>query len=239
MKTDWNYRSILGQLNYLTCSTQGELAFAVHQCARFAATPKLQHEKALKKIIKYLSGTLDEGLIISPDKALGLECYVDADFAGGWCQETGTDPASVLSRTGYVIRLYGCPILWCSKLQTEIALSTTEAEYIALSQAMREVIPLMDIYNSIQVVMMTEKLHPVVKCTVFEDNNGALELAKAPKMRPRTKHIAIKYHHFRSKVDSGEVDIKRVDTKNQIADIFTKGLSRFDFEQLRTMLLGW
>jgi hypothetical protein len=140
MKTDWNYRSILGQLNYLTCSTRGELAFAVHQCARFAATPKLQHEKALKKILKYLVGALDEGLIISPDKALGLECYVDADFASGRCQETGTDPASVLSRTGYVIRLYGCPILWCSKLQTEIALSTTEAEYIALNQSMREVI---------------------------------------------------------------------------------------------------
>jgi hypothetical protein len=87
--------------------------------------------------------------------------------------------------------------------------------------------------------MMTKKLQPTVKCTVFEDNSSALELAKAPKMRLRTKHIVIKYHHFRSKVDSGEVDIKRVDTKNQIADIFTKGLPRFDFEQLRLMLLGW
>jgi hypothetical protein len=66
-------------------------------------------------------------------------------FAGGWCQEVGEDPASVLSRTGYVIRLYGCPLFWVSKLQTEIALSTTKSEYIALSQAMREVIPLMEI----------------------------------------------------------------------------------------------
>ena len=74
---------------------------------------------------------------------------------------------------------------------------------------------------------------------MFEDNNRALELTKAPKMHPRTKHIAIKYHHFRSKVASGEVDIQRVDTKNQIADIFTKGLPRFDFERLRMMLLGW
>jgi hypothetical protein len=154
----------------------------------------------LKKILKYLAGKLDEGLIIPPDKALGLECYVNADFAGGWCQEPGTDPASVLSRTGCVIRLYGCPILWCSKLQTEIALSTTEAEYIALSQSMQEVIPHMDIYNSILAIMQCDKIQPTVKCTIFEDNNGALELAKAPKMCPRTKHIvAIKYHHFRSK----------------------------------------
>jgi hypothetical protein len=65
---------------------RGELAFAVHQWARFAATPKQQHKKALKKILKYLAGTLDEGLIISPEKALGLECYVDPDFAGGWCR---------------------------------------------------------------------------------------------------------------------------------------------------------
>jgi hypothetical protein len=97
---------------------------------------------------------------------------------------------------------------------------------------MPEVIPLMDIYNSIRVIMLCDKLQPTVKCTIFEDNNGALELAKAPKMCPRTKHIAIKYHHFRSKVHSSEVDIKRVDTKNQIADIFTKGLPRFDFERL-------
>jgi hypothetical protein len=111
-KMDWNYWSILGQLSYLTCSTRGELAFSVHQCARFVADPTLQHEKALKKILKYLQGTLlDEGMIIKPDKALGLECYVDADFAGGWCQETVTSPACVLSRTGCVIRLYGCPIM--------------------------------------------------------------------------------------------------------------------------------
>jgi methyl coenzyme M reductase subunit D len=79
----------------------------------------------------------------------------------------------------------------------------------------------------------------VVKGTVFEDYNGALELATAPKIRPRTKHIAIKYHHFRNKVDSGKIQIKCVDTKNQIANIFTKALPRVDFERIRVMLLGW
>jgi hypothetical protein len=81
--------------------------------------------------------------------------------AGGWCQGTGTDPESVLSRTGCIIPLYSCPILWCSKLQTElIALSTTEAEYIALSQSMQEVNPLMDIYNSILAIMQCDKMQP-------------------------------------------------------------------------------
>jgi hypothetical protein len=98
---------------------------------------------------------------------------------------------------------------------------------------------MVDIYGTICKVLQCKKLKPKVKCTVFEDNSGALELAKAPKMHPRTKHVAIKYHHFRSKVDSEDVDISRVDTKNQIADIFSKGLPRFDFKQLRMMLLGW
>jgi hypothetical protein len=80
---------------------------------------------------------------------MGLECYVDADFAGGWCKDTSADLANVLSRTGYIIRLFGCPILWVNKLQTEKALSTTESEYIVLSQAMREVVPLLDIYGQI------------------------------------------------------------------------------------------
>jgi hypothetical protein len=197
-KTDWNYRSIVGQLNYLTGSLRDKLAFSVHQCTQFAAAPKRAQEKALLKILRYLKGTPDEGLIVTPRKALGLECYVDADFAGGWCKETSEDPASVLSRSGYVIQLYGCPILWVSKLQTKISLSTTESKYIALSQAMREVIPLLDIYGHINKALKCQDLQPIVKCTVFEDNNGALKLATAPKMRPCTKHIAVKYHHFRN-----------------------------------------
>jgi hypothetical protein len=105
---------------------------------------------------------------------------------------------------------------------------------------MREVIPLMDIYGAIQEVLQCKELKPTVIHTMFEGNTSALELAKAPKMHPRTKRIAIKYHHFhRSKVASGEVDIMRVDTNNQIADISTKGLPRFDFERLRMMFLGW
>ena len=80
---------------------------------------------------------------------------------------------------------------------------------------------------------------PNVKCTVFEDNNGALELAKAPKMRPRTKHIALKYHHFRYHVQEGKIDIQPIDTCQQQADIFTKPLSRELFESLRQMLCGW
>ena len=79
-----------------------------------------------------------------PKNDKGLECFVDADFAGGWSTKTSDDPDSVYSRTGYNIKYKNCPILWASKLQSEISLSTTEAEYIALPQAMREIIPMME-----------------------------------------------------------------------------------------------
>ena len=175
--------------------------------------PKKSHDTAIKRIGKCLKKTKDKGIILKVDRSLGLECFVDADFAGGWNYNDSEDPSSVFFWTGYVIRYMGCPLLWVSKLQTEIALSTTEAEYIALSQSMRDVLPLIELIKEVNMVLQIEGQTPAVHCSVFEDNNGALELAKCPKMRPRTKHIALKYHHFRSAVRNKQVRIFPIDTK--------------------------
>ena len=115
---------------------------ATHQTARFSNSPMLSHEKSIMRIGRYLLDTCKRGIIYKPDVSKGLECYVDADFAGGWSQADSENADNVLSRTGYVIMYADCPILWVSRLQTEIALSTAEAEYIALSQSLRDVIPL-------------------------------------------------------------------------------------------------
>ena len=122
---------------------------AVHQTARFSNNPKLCHEKAIQRLGRYLLHTKHKGIIYSPDTSKGLECYVDADFAGGWSQSDAEDAETVMSRTGFVIMYANCPVYWKSSLQTEIALSTAEAEYIALSQALREVIPLMTLFEEI------------------------------------------------------------------------------------------
>ena len=127
-------------LGYLQGTTRPDIAIATHQCARFNNDPHLSHERAVKRIGRYLLDTRDNGMIYRPDITRDLECYVDADFAGGWKYGNYDSPESVLSRTGFVIMYFGCPITWGSKLQTEIALSTTESEYIALSSAMQEVI---------------------------------------------------------------------------------------------------
>ena len=136
----WNYWSIVGMLTFLSITTRPDIAYAVHQCARFSTSPKQCHELAVRRIVCYLKGTSGKGYFLLPSAQKTLDCYVDADFAGNWTHFTSSDPSSVKSRTGYVILFANCPLLWASKLQTEVALSTTEAEYIALSQAMRDLI---------------------------------------------------------------------------------------------------
>ena len=235
----WNYRQAIGMLNYLSGTTRPDIAMAVHQAARFCIDPKLSHERAIYRLGKYLLGTMDQGIIIKPDTTKGLECFVDADFAGGWNVLDADETSSVYSRTGYVIMYAGCPLHWISKLQSEVSLSTTESEYIALSQAMRDVIPLIDLLEEIDEIIPVYKPKPRVHCKVWEDNEGCVSLATQQKFSPRTKHIAVKYHHFREKVNNGTVSIHSIDTKEQTADIFTKPLDESLFKYLRKKLSGW
>jgi hypothetical protein len=236
----FNYRQVIGKLLYLEKSTRPDISCAVHQCARFCANPKTKHAEAVKRIGRYLLATKDKGLIMKPDQS-GMECWVDAAHASEWSNKTASnDPSTARSRMGYIIKYAGCPMHWASKMQTEIALSSTEAEYIALSQSMREVIPIMwllqEAYqHGVPVLTKPPKIH----CKVFEDNEGAIEIAKVPKMRPRTKHLNIKYHHFREEVKKGNISICHVETKEQTADIFTKPLDEALFKKHREKMMGW
>eukprot|EP00957_Ditylum_brightwellii_P202299 15329537-Ditylum_brightwellii.AAC.1 len=129
-----------------------------------------------------------------------LRELADVDFAGAYTKENSHHPNSVRSRSGCVIMHGNCPIIWFSRLQSEIALSTTEEKYIALSTVAREVLPIRELISEIAPVMQIAVAKPDIRCTVFEDNKGAEVLAKTHKSRPRTKHIVVKYHHFRQAV---------------------------------------
>ncbi len=238
---EWNYAAVVGMLLYLSSNSRPDIQFAVHQCAQFTHGPRNSHAKAIKRICRYLKGTETRGLEFTPTEAMELDCYVDADFAGLWHYEPEQDPVCVKSRTGYVITLGGCPVTWVSKLQSEIALSTLEAEYIALSQSMRDLLPMRRVLQEIGEQLSLDFAKPaLVHSTIFEDNNGALGLATAPKLTPRTKHIAVKYHWFKSHIgeEQGFV-IKKVESENQKADIFTKGLVAETFQHVRKLLMGW
>ena len=204
-------------LLYLSNNSRPDIQFAVHQCARFNHSPRNSHAKAVKQIIRYLKATRDTA---------------DADFAVLYGIECKQEPVCVTSRTGYVLFLGGCPISWTSKLQTEIALFTLEAEYITLSQAMKELQPQRELLQEIGDKMkLAYTQATILHSSVFEDNNGALQLAQSPKVSPRTKNIAVKYNFFRSNIgeDKG-ILLTRIESNNQIADMFTKGL---------TIQMGW
>ena len=225
---------------FLANNSWPDIAFATHQCARFTHNTKQSHATAVKTIVRYLKGTRTRGLIFSPQLNLALDFFVDADFAGLWDIEDHQDPISVKSRTGFVIMLCGCPLLWKSKLQTLVALSTMEAKYIALSTSMQELVPLRQLVEEIAVALcVTERLIVRTHSTVFEDNNGALALANLPHLTPRSKHIAVRMHWFREHVCSGQIQVVKVATTAQVADIFTKGLAREIFERICMLLMGW
>jgi hypothetical protein len=138
--------------------------------------------------------------------------------------------------------MIGATLVICSsKLQTKIALSMCEAEYIALSTAMRALLPMRELIQSLSGSLKIDRKELSKVCAVWEDNNAALKLANAqfPNMTPRTKHIAIKYHWFKSHLKQGEIEVRRIDTKVQKADIFTKGIAKKELEEKRTMIMGW
>ena len=183
-------------------------------------------------------------MIYRPDSKRSIEIFVDANFAGGWDPEDAENVDNVYSRTGYVICYAGCPMFWQSKLQTEIALSTAEAEYIALSQALRETIPMTNLMREMNVIFPLYLPRPKFVLKVREDNQSCIAMTNNPKFTPRTKHIAIKYHHFRKHVKSqsnpdGFIEIEYCSTEEQLADIFTKPVRDDIFFKLRKSLLNW
>ena len=155
---------------------------------------------------------------------------------------TAEDPSTARSRTGYLLTFAKCPIIWASKLQTEYSLSSTESEYIALSTTLREVIPLMGLLEEFKKFgILKDNYIPKIQCKAFEDNSGAFELAKSPKIRPRTKHINVKYHHFRSFVSgqNPKIEIYQIKTEDQLVDIFTKPLSFDLLSKFVKLICGW
>eukprot|EP00957_Ditylum_brightwellii_P203038 15332964-Ditylum_brightwellii.AAC.1 len=152
-KQTWSYRSAVSMMSYLQGSTCPEIAMVMQQCARFCNNLVLLHEQAVRMIVKHLSQTADRGIIYCLDPKLGIQCYVDADFAGDLSKADADNPEKVMSRSSFIILYAGCPVLWQSKLQTEIALSTSESEYISLSSAMQEVIPFMNLLEELSKII--------------------------------------------------------------------------------------
>jgi len=243
MDRTFDYRSVVGMLLYLSGNTRPDITYAVSQVARFTHDPKQSHAKAVKMIVRYLAGSKDKGIIVSKSTGeLKLRVYVDADLAGLYNVDPPEDTSSAKSRTGFIIFLDTCALIWKSYLQSEISQSTLEAEYAALSAAIRAVLPIIQVVRVANAVVSPSSSVKTVfhnSCIVFEDNNGALVLATTQRTTSRTKYFNVKWHFFWQYVKNGTVQIEPISTTDQLADYLTKGLTREIFERIRKAVQGW
>ena len=154
---------------------------------------------------------------------------------------TTGNPENELSRTGYIILIRDCPVIWCSKLQTEILLYTAEAEYIALSQFTREIILLVNMLKELNSALNFGMLDSDLQYNLYEDNISCITMAESQKFTPRTKHISLKYHWFRSFIKRPKkmLNVKYLNTREQTADIFTKPFAVPLFIHLRRKSNCW
>ncbi len=213
------YRGMIGSLLYLTAS-RPDIMFSVCMCARFQACPKESHLKCVKRIMRYLIGTINLGLWYPRDSPMTLVGYSDSDFAG--CR---LDRKS----TSGTCHLFGSSLVsWFSRKQVSVALSTTEAEYVAAGSCCAQIL-----WMRQQLQDYGLKLdHIPLRC----DNTSAINLTKNPILHSRTKHIEIRHHFLRDHAQKRDVDIEFVGTQNQLADIFTKPLAKESFFKIRSEL---
>ena len=211
------YQAVVGSLLYLSTKTRPDIAFAVSSVARFCANPTKDHWTAVKRILRYLNGSQQLGLLYKADALNKMAGYSDADWAG--------DVGDRKSTSGYVFLLGGAAISWKSTKQTTVALSTAEAEYVALSTASQEAIWLQQLVSDLSG-------KTIKTMTIFEDNQSTICLAKNQAVHGRTKHIDIKYHFIRDLVEAGRIELTYCTTEDMVADMFTKGASIKQFEKL-------
>ncbi len=177
---------------------------------------------------------------MKPKESMDLQLFVDADFSGNWTCKESSDRDSARSRHRYIVMYNGCTLLWKSQMQTEIALSSTESEYIGISSGLRDVIPIMRTLKEMkEEEFLIGRIDSDVYCRVFDDNSGALEMAKVHKYRPCTKHMNVKYHHFRDYVTRGDVTLHAIRTDDQPADMLTKPLNYSTLTRHRKTVMGW
>ena len=211
------YAKLLGELQFLTNATRPDIAYAVNKLSSYTANPNLQHVGALKRILRYLKGTKNLGIMYSSKPQNSIQQnnnlfygYADAAYAN-------TDDYK--STSGYVFVVAGGAITWKSKKQTTIALSSTEAEYIALSKAGREACWLCNLYEEIGYNQLSPNI-------IKGDNEGSISMARNPQFHKRSKHIATRWHWVRDLVQNGIVSIESCRDPDQTADVMTKPLSR-------------
>uniref|UniRef100_A0A5S6QJJ9 Reverse transcriptase Ty1/copia-type domain-containing protein n=1 Tax=Trichuris muris TaxID=70415 RepID=A0A5S6QJJ9_TRIMR len=203
------YQMLVGSMMYLAVATRPDIAYAVSFLSQFNTCYTVEHWKAAKRVLRYLKGTMDLGLLFhrTGEPILG---YADADW--------GACVVDRKSYTGFVFKFGGAAISWEAKKQRTVALSSTEAEYMGLTEAAKEAIHLRHFLKEIDGSFTSA-------IDVYNDNVGAQQLVKNPVLHARTKHIDIRHHFVREACTDGYVNVKYMQTEHMPADVLTKGLN--------------
>lgn len=215
------YRELVGCLMYAMLASRPDLCAAVGYFSRFQSNYTVEHYNYLKRVLRYIKETVDMKLVYTHDKKEVAVCgYADADWAN--------DVNDRKSTSGYVFFVFGCCVSWLSRKQATVSLSSTEAEYIALSTATCESIWINSLLNEINIVNK--------QTIIFEDNQACIKIAEEPREHKRMKHIDIKYNFIREVIRDGKLKVIYVNTNDQLADLMTKPLPRLKFNYLRTKI---
>jgi hypothetical protein len=202
-------------------NTRPDICFAVNTLSQFMVEPRQEHWVAAKHVLRYLRGTMEYGLRYLGDGEVKLQGYSDSDWAG-----SATDRKST---SGCCFSLGSTMISWFNRKQTSVALSSAEAEYMAASTASCEAIWL----HKLLAGLFDQELDPTV---IYCDNQSCIKLSENPVFHDRSKHIEIRYHFIRDRVQKGAVKLQYIPTDQQVVDILTKPLAKGKFEAFRDRL---
>lgn len=208
------FREAVGSLMYLAVATRPDISYALGVVLRLLDNPSVEHANAVKRIFKYVKGTRTYGILFKNNFKFNIDSYSDADYAG--------DIETRRSTSGFVFLINETPICWASQRQKSVSLSTTEAEYIAASEAVKELVWVKSLFQD----LLPEKQ---LNAVLLMDNQSALKLVKNPQFHKRTKHVDIQYHFIREKFKESLFDLVYVPMQEQIVDILTKPLSKVKF----------
>ena len=215
-----HYQSIIGSLLYLMIGTRPDIAFAVTHLSQFSTNPTKDHYKAAQHVCHYLVGARDYKLVYTQEEDKGLVTYTDSDWAADKIQQR--------SVTGYFFKLANGIISWRSHAQKTVALSSTEAEYMAISDCSQQVISIKTLIKELEI-----KIRSIL---IYGDNQGSIFIASNAVQESHTKHIDIHYHYIYELVAAKEVELQFVPGEMNPADMFTKNLQKIRFTQFRNQL---
>ena len=214
------FRQAVGTLMYLMIGSRPDLAFAITNVSSYLSCFVQEHWEAVKRVLRYVKGTPDHCLEYGGDDVV-LSAHSDSDYAG--------DVDGRKSVSGYVTKIGGCTVTWSSRKQRIVATSTAEAEYIGLAHCAREVLFLRQLLKELGY----EQREPTL---ILEDNQACIAIAENPAHHARTKHIDVRYHFVRERIERQELVLDYVPSKENTADVFTKGLDRELFQKHRAGL---